>query len=124
MIGHLKRLFKSFKYAFHGVEYNFKTQQNFKIHCTCAVIAVIGALLLHFSYYEWLVLAFTIFLVIILEAVNTAIEEAVNCATKEMNENAKRAKDSAACAVLIGAFMSLVIGAVLYIPKIINLIWG
>ena len=41
-----------------------------------------------------------------------------------MNENAKRAKDSAACAVLIGAFMAVLMGAALYIPKIINLIRG
>jgi len=121
---HLMRLFKSFRYAWHGVQYNFRTQQNFKIHCTCALLAVLGAIFLKFSYYEWLALGFTIFMVIILEAVNTAIEEAVNCATKEMNENAKRAKDSAACAVLIGAFMAVIIGIILYVPKIINLIWG
>lgn len=124
MIRHIKRLFKSFRYAWHGVQYNFRTQQNFKIHCTCAVLAIIGAIILKFSYFEWIALGFTIFLVIILEAVNTAIEEAVNCATKEMNENAKRAKDSAACAVLIGAFMAVLMGTVLYIPKIINLIRG
>lgn len=124
MIEKIKRLVKSFRYAWHGVVYNFTTQQNFKIHCTAAVIALALAYLLKFSYFEWIAVIFTIFAVIILETINTAIEEAVNCATEEMNEYAKRAKDSAACAVLIGAFMALVIAAVIYLPKIINLIWG
>lgn len=124
MAKRIKRLFKSFKYAWHGVQYNFRTQQNFKIHCTMATLAIILAWLLGFTYYEWIVLLFTIFTVIVLEAVNTAIEEAVNCATKEMNENAKIAKDSAACAVLIAAFMSVLMGVILYVPKIITLIRG
>lgn len=124
MIKKIKRLFKSFVYAWHGVQYNFRTQQNFKIHCTAATLAIILAWFLKFSYTEWLILIFTIFAVIVLEAVNTAIEEAVNCATKEMNENAKIAKDSAACAVLIAAFMAVLMGVILYVPKIINLIRG
>lgn len=123
IIRRLKRFKKSLKYAWHGIEYNFLTQPNFKIHCVCAILAGIGAIILKFSMIEWLILIMTIFAVVILETINTAIEEAVNCATKEMVEEAKRSKDSAASAVLLGAIMSLIIGAILYIPKIINLIW-
>ena len=48
----IKRLFKSFRYAWHGVQYNFRTQQNFKIHCTMATIAIVLAWFLKFSYFE------------------------------------------------------------------------
>ncbi len=121
----MKRLIKSFKYALQGVRYNFLTQPNFKIHTLCAVLAITLAYILKFSKMEWAVLMIVIFLVIAFEAMNTAIEEAVNCATKgEMTETAKIAKDSAAAGVMIIAFLSLIIAVILYLQKIISLIWG
>lgn len=118
----MKRLFKSFKYAFHGIRYNFRTQQNFKIHILCSFLAIALALFLKFSLTEWAILSIVICLVFAAEVFNTAIEESVNCATKEMTEEARDSKDSAAAGVLIMAFLSLLVAAFLYLPKIMVLV--
>ncbi len=116
------RLKKSFKYAFQGISYNFKTQPNFRIHTLCAILAAIGAIILQFSAIEWAILSIIILMVFVAEAFNTAIEEAVNCATKELNENAKVAKDSAAAAVLLLSLLAVIVGSILYIKNFISLI--
>ncbi len=94
---------------------------NFRIDLICAFIAMIFAALLKFNMAEWGVLFAVIGLVISAEAFNTAIERAVDCAAKEFNETAKRAKDSAAAAVLLMSLTAVAVGIVLYLSKIIKL---
>jgi len=118
----LRRLIKSFGYAFEGLIYLIKTQPNFRIDMVCAFVASVAALLLHFTMAEWGVLFVVIGLVVSAEAFNTAIERAVDCATKEFNETAKQAKDTAAAAVMIMSMTAVLVGVVLYVSKIIKLL--
>lgn len=118
-----KRLKKSFNYAFNGLKYNIETQPNFRIHMVCALLALIFAFLLDFSLTEWAIVIVIIFLVFTAEAINTAIEATVDCATKENDINAMRAKDSAAAAVMLISICALIIGALLYLRKILILFW-
>ena len=61
-------------------------------------------------------------LVISLELVNTAIEAVVDLCTQEYHPLAKIAKDTAAGAVLISAIASVVIGLIIFVPKILSLV--
>ena len=60
--------------------------------------------------------------VIALELVNTAIELTVDLAMPEIHPKAKAAKDIAAAAVLVSATCSVIIGLIIFLPKIINLL--
>ena len=110
---------KSFFYAFEGLKTAAKEEPNFRIHLTIASLALILAVVLGFSITEWLVLLFTISLVLILELVNTSLEEIVNLVNPETHPLAKKAKDVMAAAVLLAAAISIIIGFVLFLPKLV-----
>jgi len=62
-------------------------------------------------------ISFAICGVLALELVNTAVERVVDLVTKEFHPLAKQAKDIAAGAVLLYAILSVVIGCIIFLPK-------
>ena len=115
-------LINSFRYAFSGIFSALKSERNMKIHMVALVLVVVFGFLLRISETEWIVCILCIALVISSEMINTAIEKTVDLATDEIKETAKKAKDIAAGAVLINAIGSAIIAAIIFIPKIIELL--
>ena len=113
-----KHLIYSFKYAFQGIASAFKTERNMKIHVTAVVLVTIAGLFFKISKIEWMICIILFGMVISLELANTAIETTVDIAMPEKNEKAKLAKDIAAGAVLVCAFISVIIGGMIFVPKI------
>lgn len=120
----MRRLRRSFHYAFEGVFYVLRTQPNMKIHAVMGTLAVLMGFFFHVSEGEWLALVIVIGFVMILEVVNTAIEALVDLYTEEYHELAKASKDTAAGAVLLMAMVSVVVGAIIFLPKIWVMIQG
>jgi len=108
----------SFGYAFSGLRAALKKEPNIRIHLSLALLAIILAFFLNFNPTEWIILAFTIAFVLILELINTTLEALVNLVSPEIREEAKVAKDVSAAAVLISALLSVVVGVFLFLPKI------
>ena len=108
----------SFGYAFSGLKTALKNEPNIRIHLLISLLAIILAFFLGFSPVEWIILAFTIAFVLILELINTTLEILVNIVSPEIKEEARIAKDVSAAVVLIGALLSLVVGAFLFLPKV------
>jgi diacylglycerol kinase len=71
---------------------------------------------------EWLILVITICLVLYAELMNTALENTVDLITEEFNEKAKLAKDISSGAVLICAIMSVIVGIIIFLPKLLVMI--
>lgn len=109
---------KSFIYAFQGIKDALKSEPNLKIHFALALISIFFAKFFNFSYLEWAVLVLTIFLVISLELVNTVVEKIVDIASPQISEKARIAKDISAAVVLLGAVASIIIGILLFLPKL------
>jgi diacylglycerol kinase len=59
---------------------------------------------------------------LILELVNTSIEEMVDLVSPEIQEKAKVAKDVAAATVLVASIGSVIVGVLLFLPKILTLL--
>jgi len=112
---------KSFKVAFRGLGEAMQTEPNFQIHAALGIAAIITAILLQISKTEWLILTLTISIVLILELLNTTLEALVDIVSPHHHDRARLAKDVSASAVLMGAFTSLIIGAVIFIPKFFEL---
>jgi undecaprenol kinase len=110
---------KSFKFAFEGLETAFTKGRNFRIQIVAGICAVILGLFLGLQLFEWLILMTTIFSVIILELLNTAIESIVDLVSPEIRDEAKIAKDVSAAAVLIASIGSVVIGLLIFLPKLV-----
>lgn len=111
----------SFGFALRGLKTAVKKEPNFRIHLLLAVAALITASILGFSTIEWLILAFTISFVLLLELVNTTLESIVNLVSPKIREEARVAKDVSAAAVLLSAIIAIIVGLTLFIPKITSL---
>lgn len=112
----------SFKYALEGLFVMFKEERNARIHLIMAIGSIVAGVYFNLSLTEWIFLVFAISLVIALELINTAIENLADFVSPERNEKIKKVKDLAAGAVLIGAISSLIIGILIFAPKIYGLL--
>lgn len=117
-----KNFFQSLKNALNGIKFVWQYGNNIKIQAVFGIFAIIIGIILNLSKIEFLILILTIFTVLICEVFNTAIEKLVDLYTLEYNEIAKIVKDVAAGAVTLSSIMSIIIGIILFLPKIINYI--
>lgn len=86
------------------------------------MIATTIGLVCNISATEWMIVIGCIALVMAMEMMNTAIEKLCNIVSKDFHPTIKIIKDVTAGAVLLGAIGSLIIGAIIFIPKIFVLI--
>lgn len=114
------RFMTSVQNAWKGIRVAFISERHLRFHGLAALSALIGALILQFSFIEWIIVILVVIGMISLELVNTAIETVVDLVQPEWHQEAGKAKDIAAGACLIYACGAAVIGVMLYIPKLIN----
>lgn len=111
-------MLSSFKYAFSGLNEALKSEKNLKIHFLASILVLSLAIFLKFSFLEFSVLILTIFLVIILELINTVVEKLSDIIHPDFSEKIRIIKDISASVVLLGAVASITIGAFLFLPKL------
>lgn len=118
----LKKRTKSFGYALKGLGTLFTETPNALMQLLASIAAVILGVLLKISKQEWLAVIIVIGLVFALESINTALETLSDYAChKEIHPAIKKVKDLSAAAVLVGALAALVVGIVVFLPKIISI---
>jgi diacylglycerol kinase (ATP) len=110
---------KSFTYAFAGLKQFFQTQHNAIIHALATVGAVALGFLLSLTSAEWMFINIVIAMVWTAELFNTAIEALCDMVTLEKHPQIKFIKDVAAAAVLVSAIAAVVIGLIIFVPKIV-----
>jgi len=114
-----RKFIHSFKYARAGAEHALRTQRNIWIHILVGLIVIGAAFWLRIELTQIALLVLTIILVLTTEMLNTAIEEVVNLAEPEHHPLAALAKNVAAGAVLISAIGAVIVGLIIFIPKLI-----
>ena len=112
---------ESFGYAIEGIKLAIKNEPNLQIHFAIGIAALVIGVLVKLSVVEWVLLLFTIALVLALELINTSIESVVNLVSPDIRKDAKIAKDVAAAAVLMASIIAVIIGCLLFLPKILLL---
>jgi diacylglycerol kinase len=118
----ISRRIKSFGYAIKGIFIAFKTQHNIWIHSLAIIVVLTAGFIFKLDALEWCLVVLAIGLVLVSEMINTAIEWLVDLVSPEYKEKAGLIKDVAAGAVLIAAIISVIIGIIVFLPKIIELI--
>lgn len=108
-----------FAYAWNGLVELIKSEKNFKIHFIVTIIILILSLILKLTAIEWTIILLTIGSVLIAETFNTVIERIIDYVKPDIHPIAKHIKDISAGGVLIAAFISVIIGIIIYLPKII-----
>ena len=112
---------ESFRYAFRGLSSLLKNEFNVKIHLLAAIIAIAAGIIFRIVIIEWCLLILVISIVFLTELFNTALESLGDAIDMEMNERIKKAKDYSAGAVLISAILSVIVGTLIFLPKLIRL---
>lgn len=113
-----RNLIDSFNYAIEGILHVFKTQRNMKIHFAIAMAVLFFCLFLDLTRVEFVIILFTISLVLIAEMINTAIETTIDMLVKNYNPMAKIAKNVAAGAVLIAAVNSVLVAYLIFFDRV------
>jgi diacylglycerol kinase len=113
--------FRSLKYALNGIVILLTQHRNFKIQAAIACMVVVAGFTFRINLSEWLGISLCISLVLSLEAINSAIEILADTVQPERNKVIGTLKDIAAGGVLIASIMALVVGFLIFAPKIIDL---
>lgn len=109
----------SFKAAFAGIFYAFKSQPNFTIHLAAVGVVLFLAFYLKVTTIEFIILVFTIVLVLVAEMINTSVESITDLVTTEWRQQAKIAKDVSAGMVLVTAVGAVIIGLLIFVKYLI-----
>ena len=116
----IKRRFESFKFAFNGLKILLKEEHNARIHVLVAISVLVAGFIFKVSTFEWIALVFAIGLVFSLELINSSIENIADFVSPNKHDKIKKIKDLSAAAVFIGAITVLVIGLIVFVPKILD----
>lgn len=116
-----KARIRSFGYAFNGLKIVWREEHNFRVHLLAAVLAIALSWALRISPYEWLAVVFSIGFVLVCELLNTALENLADFVCPEKNPSIKRIKDIAAAAVMLSSLTALLIGLLIFVPKLLSL---
>lgn len=109
-----KRFWHSFGYAAQGIAAAFKSELNMKVHTGIAVAVLGAAAWFRVPLAHWLLLLLSIMLVFSAELMNTAVESVVDLVSPDYHPLAKKAKDTAAGAVLLTALFAVCAGAYVF----------
>lgn len=114
-----KTFIASVEFAITGVKTVFKEEKNMRRHAVLGALAVLAGLIFRLDAREWLWLLLAIFLVWLVEIINTVFENVVDMVTDfHFHPIGKKIKDMAAGAVLLTSGFALIVAAFLFIPKL------
>jgi diacylglycerol kinase len=112
---------KSFADALNGILYAIRSEKHMRFHLLTTIVVVVTGCFFEISFTEWCLVIISIGGVITAEIFNTAFEQLVNLVSPQHNTIAGRVKDLAAGAVLVFSIAALVVGLVVFVPKVIAL---
>ncbi len=117
-----KHFIASLEFALQGIRTVFQEERNMRAHVAFGLMAILVAFLLGVSVLEWLWIFLAVFLVWIVEIINTVFENVVDMVTDyHFHPIGKKIKDMAAGAVLLTAAFAIIVGVIIFLPKIIEL---
>jgi len=119
-----KKFWHSFRFAAQGIASAFKSELNMKVHSGLAVVVLLAAVFFRLPPSSWMLLLLAVTLVLTTELLNTAIELTVDLISPDIHPLAKKAKDTAAGAVLLTAVFAVITGIYVFYGPVIDWITG
>ncbi len=111
---------KSFGHAIDGLRILLREEWNARIHLAAMICAVVAGFVFHLSLGEWMAVVLSIGIVFGFELINTSLEELADFVCPERREQIRKVKDLGAAAVLVAALAALVVGLLVFLPKIMD----
>jgi diacylglycerol kinase (ATP) len=116
-----KARLKSFRYAWEGIVYFFRSEHNAQIHLAATLLVLVLSVTLGVNKWEAIAVVFSIAFVWIAEMINTAIEKTMDLISMEKHPQIKLIKDISAGAVLVASVAAVLVGCFIFIPKLFTL---
>lgn len=114
----LKKRIKSFQFAISGLKNCVRNEHNAWVHLLATIVVLVLGFVFQISLVEWMAIAIVVGMVWVAELLNTAIERFVDFIEPEWNSKVGLIKDYSAAAVLVVSIIAMVVGALVFIPKI------
>jgi diacylglycerol kinase (ATP) len=109
---------KSIGFAFKGAYHLITREDSVKVQFAIGIIMTIAGFYFELSTTEWMIQILVIALIMAIEGINTAIEEIADFIHPEFHNKIGLIKDIGAGAVFIFAIAALIVGLIIYLPKI------
>jgi len=113
-----KRLFDACGYSWLGYKACYKNEAAFRQELFFGVLLIPVAIIFSENNIELALLIGSLFLVLIVELLNSGIEAIVDRVSDEHHKLSGRAKDLGAAAVMTALINVIVIWAIIFVPKI------
>lgn len=115
------KMLRSFRFAFQGLRFLFE-ENNAKFHLLASVIVLLVGFYLKISQTEWMIICIQIGAILAAEAFNTAIEKLCDFVSTEHQPLIGKVKDLSAAAVLILSIVAVIIGIIIFLPKVLSIL--
>lgn len=112
---------RSFRPAWAGLAWAFRTQRNLQVHALAVTLVMVLGGWLRIAAWEWCAVALASGLVWTAELLNTALEVLADRVSMAREEPIRRVKDAAAAAVLVASVAALLVGIAVFAPRLWNL---
>lgn len=122
MTENIKKFTKSLSHAVDGLVYAIQRERNFRIELVIAFFVLVFIFVFKVKSWEAIVLILMIMWVLIAELSNTVLERIVDILKPRIHPYARLIKDIMAAVVLISAIVSIVVGAIIFYPYVIQLL--
>lgn len=113
---------RKFGDAFRGLWCGVRGQSSFVVHLLATVAVIIAAVVLRVAPWQWCVLLLCITLVLTAELFNSSLERMAKEVDRAHNPRLGEALDIASAAVLVASLGAAVIGAAIFIQRILALL--
>jgi diacylglycerol kinase len=116
--GFFSREAESFACAFRGIAALLRSEIHARIHLAATILVVALGWWFQITRGAWLAIVLAIGLVWVAEALNTAIEYVADLAHPDEHPEVKKLKDLAAAAVLFASIVALIVGLLIFWPRL------
>lgn len=111
---YIKIIIEKFSYAFSGLFYALKNDSSILTQVLIGLAVIVLSLFLNMNTYDFIIIVFLVFIVIVTEIFNSAIERLADYVCNgHYHELIKRAKDMSSAAVLVMSICSAIIGFII-----------
>lgn len=111
---------KSVGFAVRGALLLIRTEASIKVQVFLAIIMTAAGFYFDISAVEWILQVLAIALVMGIEGLNTAVEKISDYVQPEFDKRIGLIKDVSAGAVMLVSVGAIIVGFIIYLPKIFN----
>lgn len=120
--GFVKGRLKSLRFAFRGMLILIRSEHSVMVQLGIGILVSVIGFLVGLSATEWILQTLCIGLILAAEGMNTAVEKLCDFVNPGPDPKIGRVKDIAAGGVGFAAVMAIIVGLIIYIPKVLALL--